>query len=132
MPVKEGWSGLWDIMVRVKGEGEIQRLASLNHPIKAQLSGDKSSAFITLKKTVDRSLVPCKDFVLRIRDEKMAEPSVISSITPSGQQAISVKVLPDMRSRVVKERIEAEIRERLQGVVDMNSTVKYVRTPEEK
>ena len=23
MPVKEGWSGLWDIMVRVKGEGEI-------------------------------------------------------------------------------------------------------------
>ena len=37
-----------------------------------------------------------------------------------------------MRSRAVKERIEAEIRERLQGVVDMNSTVNYVRTPEEK
>ena len=37
-----------------------------------------------------------------------------------------------MRSRAIKERIEAEIREKIQGTVDMSSTVKYARTPEEK
>ena len=70
-------------MVRVNGEGPIERLASINHPIKAQLSEDQTSAFISLRDTVDRTLVPCKDFVLRIRDKQMTEPSVVSAITPS-------------------------------------------------
>ena len=81
-----------------------------------------------LRETVDRSLVPCQDFVLLIRDEKIDTTSVISSTTPSGQQAVSVKLLPDMRSIAVKKRIEKEIAERLDGIVDLNSNVKYART----
>ena len=85
MPVKKGWSGLWDIIVKVQCSGQLQRLASTNHPIKAQISPDKSSAIVTLRNTVDRSLVPCSDFVLLIKDENMATTSVVSSMTPSGQ-----------------------------------------------
>ena len=33
MPVKQGFSGLWDINVTVKAEAPIERLASLNHPV---------------------------------------------------------------------------------------------------
>lgn len=84
MPVKTGWSGLWDIQVRVHGSGQIKRLASLNHPIKAQISPDNESAIVNLRDTVDRSLVPCNDFVLLVRDENIATTSVIASTTPSG------------------------------------------------
>ena len=132
MPIKAGWSGLWDIQVRVQGAGKIKRVASLNHPIKAQINTDGGSAIVKLRDTVDRSLVPCQDFVLLIRDEKIATTSVISSTTPAGQQALSVKLLPDMRSIAVKKRIENEIAERLQGMVDLNATVKYARTHAEQ
>lgn len=37
-----------------------------------------------------------------------------------------------MRSLVVKERIEKEIKEKLEGMVDLNSTVRYSRTRQEK
>ena len=33
MPVKQGFSGLWDINVTIKAEDKIERLASLNHPV---------------------------------------------------------------------------------------------------
>ena len=55
----------------------------------------------------------------------MTEPSIISAPTPSGRHAVSLKFVPDMRTLAVKERIKKEIKERLAGVVDMNSTVKY-------
>ena len=84
MPIRTGWSGLWDIQVRVKGQGPIKRIASLNHPIKVQLDGDKASSVVSLKNTVDRTLVPCKDFVLLVRDEKMTDPSIIAAQTLSG------------------------------------------------
>ena len=84
MPVRSGWSGLWDINVKVQGSGKIERLASLNHPIKAQVSPDNGSAIIKLRDTLDRSLVPCQDFVLLVRDTNMPTTSVISSTTPSG------------------------------------------------
>ena len=132
MPVKEGWSGLWDIQVRVQGAGHIRRVASLNHPIRAQINPDGGSAIVKLRETVDRSLVPCQDFVLLIRDEKMDVTSVMASTTPSGQQAVSVKLLPDMRSIAVKKRIEKEIADRLDGIVDLNSNVKYARTHQEQ
>ena len=33
MPVKQGFSGLWDINVTVRAEDRIERLASRNHPV---------------------------------------------------------------------------------------------------
>ena len=74
----------------------------MNHPVKAVLSEDKKNAVIKLRDTVDRSLVPCRDFVLLLRDESMTEPSIISAPTPSGRQAVSLKFVPDMRSIAVK------------------------------
>ena len=40
MQVKEGFSGLWDINVTVKAEAPIERLTSLNHPVKINVSQD--------------------------------------------------------------------------------------------
>ena len=37
-----------------------------------------------------------------------------------------------MRSLAVRERVENEIRERMRGTIDMNSTVKYARNQQEK
>ena len=34
MPVKTESSGLWDISIMIQGEGKLERVASLNHPIK--------------------------------------------------------------------------------------------------
>ena len=41
MPAKVGWSGLWDLQLRVNGQAPLERLCSLNHPIKVQLSENK-------------------------------------------------------------------------------------------
>ena len=102
MPVKLRASGLWDFQIKVHGQGELERIASLNHPIQVTLSPDKTKASVCLKSTVDRSLVPNSDFVLYIRDLKMAQPTVVSTLTPSMRQAISVQVIPDSRSDAVK------------------------------
>ena len=70
--MKSSWTGLWDMQLRINGQAPLERLTSLNHPIKIQMSEDKQRAIITLKNTVDRSLVPCEDFVLYIRDTKIS------------------------------------------------------------
>ena len=77
----------------------------MNHPIEVTLSPSKTKGSVSLKSTVDRSLVPNSDFVLYIRDEKMAQPTVVSTLTPSMRQAISVQVIPDSRSEEVKQRV---------------------------
>ena len=74
MPVKESASGLWDfhITVRSSGEGQLQRIASCNHPVQVLLAPSRKSAVVTLKPSIDRSLVPSQDFVLYIRDDAIS------------------------------------------------------------
>ena len=105
MPIKARSSGLWDIQVQIQGEGKLQRIASSNHPIQVRTTPSKTSAIVSLKSTVDRSLVPNRDFVLYIRDEGISKPTAISALANNGQQAISLKVLTDTRSEHVKSRI---------------------------
>ena len=112
MPIKARSSGLWDIQVQIQGEGQLQRIASINHPIQVKTTPSKKSAIVNLKSTVDRSLVPNKDFVLYIRDEGISKPTAISTMTNSGQQAISLKMLTDTRSEHVKSRIIQELQSR--------------------
>ena len=99
------FSGLYDIQVTVQTQGELQRLASTNHPVQVELSRDKKEALVTLSESVDRSYVPSQDFVLYIRDTQMDQPSAISSITATGRQAISLSIQPDLRSREMKQRV---------------------------
>ena len=109
MPMKVRSSGLWDIEVQIQGEGKLERIASINHPIKVITTPSKTSAIVSLKSSVDRSLVPNHDFVLYVRDEGISKPTAIATPTPSGQQAVSFKVLPDSRSEHVKSRIQQEV-----------------------
>ena len=71
MPVRRGFSGIYDIQVSLKTQGQLQRIASTNHPIHIELTNDKTEALVTLSKNVDRTYVPSKDFVLYIRDTQM-------------------------------------------------------------
>ncbi len=48
------------------------------------LTKSKKGAIVSLSPTVDRSLVPSRDFVLYIRDEGIAVPSAVSTDAPSG------------------------------------------------
>ena len=41
IPPKTNWLGLWDLEIRLRGQGTFERLCSLNHPIKIQISPDK-------------------------------------------------------------------------------------------
>ena len=92
---------------------------------------------MNLKSTVDRSLVPNKDFVLYIRDEGISKPTAISTMTNSGQQAISLKMLTDTRSEHVKSRIIQELQSRREvlqadGIsdsdqIDVDAEVSYAR-----
>ena len=70
-------------------------MASLNHPVKVSLAPDQTYAKVALKDCVDRTLVPCRDFVFYVRVEGISNVSAISSQTLSGQQAISLKIMPD-------------------------------------
>ena len=40
MPDKTRSSGLWDIQLNIKGQGRLERIASLNHPIKVQTNAN--------------------------------------------------------------------------------------------
>jgi len=136
MPVKTNASGLWDIEVLVKGQGSLQRVASLNHPVSVLLNNDKTDAVVTLKPSVNRSLVPSRDFVLYIRDEGISKPTAISSLTATGQQAVNLMMLPDSRSERVKERVRQDILSRkIAGAqiedVDMAPDIEYGRTEAE-
>ena len=92
----------------MQGVGEINDLTSLNHPIKALINDDGRSAIVNLRETVDRSLVPCQDFVLHFRDLKVAKTSVIASTTLAGQQAVSIKLLSEI-SHEEEEPLEREM-----------------------
>ena len=87
-PVTARKSGLWSIDVTVKGDGPLERITSLNHPVSIVTTPTKLDAVVSLKPTVDRSLVPNHDFVLYVRDAGISKPSAISTMTPSRQQAI--------------------------------------------
>ena len=127
IPAKTNWLGLWDLEIRLKGQGTFERLCSLNHPIRIQLAQDKKQAIISLKRTVDRSIVPCEDFVLYIRDDKISQPTAICSITPSRQQALSIRILPDLRSEAEKSRVRQQIRSRRNSSegIDTENNVNY-------
>ena len=109
----------------------MQRVSSLNHPIVVLTAPSKTSAMVSLKPSVDRSLVPNRDFVLYVRDEGISQPTIVSTMTLGGQQAISLKVLPDTRDEHVKSRIMQEIRSRMFGqsedAIDTAADINYAR-----
>ena len=131
MPVKVRASGVWDIQVQIQGQGQLERVASLNHPVNVLITPSKTNAIVSLKPKVDRSLVPNRDFVFYIDDQGISTPTVVSTQTPSNQQAINLMVLPDTRSDFVKSRITRDIQMRRnrnpQDVIDMAPEVKYAR-----
>ena len=132
---KERASGLWDIQVTIHGQGQLERIASLNHPVEVMLAPSKTSAAVCLKTSVDRTLVPHQDFVLYIRDEGISQPSVVSTITPSNQQAINMAFISDSRSQEVKVRVSADVQSRMTSVrgrkLDLAANVKYDPSDEE-
>ena len=56
--------------------------------------------------------MPDIDFILYIRDEGISQISAISTTALNGKQAISLKVLPDFRTDLVKMRISDQYRYR--------------------
>lgn len=136
MPLSTRASGLWDIQVQIQGEGKLQRVASLNHPVVVKTAPSKTSAIVNLKPSVDRSLVPNRDFVLYIRDEGLAQPTTVSAMTLGGQQAISISILPDDRNEFEKSRVMQDIRSRMPGKaiddIDTSADVKYGRNEVEQ
>ena len=48
MPIKQGFSGLWDINVTIKADAELERVASLNHPVQVSIAEDLKSASVSL------------------------------------------------------------------------------------
>ena len=75
--------------------------------------------------------MPSKDFVLYVRDSGISKPTAISTITPSGRQALSLKMLPDTRSEHVKSRVMQEMQSRMTGsvedAIDVESDICYGR-----
>jgi hypothetical protein len=68
MPVTSKSGAIWDLNVNIRSSAPISRLVSLNHPIAVQFAAGQSAANVQLAPNVDKSLVPCKDFVLLFRD----------------------------------------------------------------
>ena len=135
MPVQTESSGLYDFQIQVVGEGRLTRLASLNHPVKVSLAPDETYAKVALKDCVDRTLVPCRDFVLYVRDEGISNLSAMSSQTISGRQAVSLKVMPDFRAEGVKERVAQDLarnRASAASPVDISNKNIYRRNEAEK
>ena len=85
---------------------------------------------MSLKHTVDRSLVPNRDFVLYVRDTAISQPSAISTQIPSGSQAISIRMLPDCRSEQIKARVQSELRD--VASLDMSANITYGKNEAEK
>ena len=44
------------------------------------------------------------DVVLLFRDDRINEPTALSSVNEYGEQAISVSILPDLRAPKIKDR----------------------------
>jgi hypothetical protein len=99
MPTVTKSQATWDLNVVIRSDARISRLISLNHPIGVQFAAENTYANVQLASSVDRQLVPCKDFVLLFRDKAMEStiPNAIAAVGPSGHQAISMSVIPDFR-----------------------------------
>ena len=104
MPTATKSGALWDLNVNIKSSAPLSRLVSLNHPIGVSLAAGNTIANVRLSETVDKTLVPCKDFVLLFRDKAVEDqlPTALAVDGPSGHQALSFSVLPDFRPKAVK------------------------------
>jgi hypothetical protein len=104
MPIAAKNGAVWDLNVNVRSSVPISRLVSLNHPIAVQFVNGSTIANVQLADSVDKRLVPSKDFVLLFRDKAMDEqqPTALKVEGPSGQQAVLMSVLPDFRPVKVK------------------------------
>ena len=98
MPIATKSGAIWDLNVNIKSNAPISRLISLNHPIGVQFANSNHVANVQLSDTIDKRLVPCKDFVLLFRDKAIEEyyPTALA-VDGSSRQALFFSVLPDFR-----------------------------------
>lgn len=68
MPTAIKSGALWDLNVNIRSSAPLSRLVSLNHPVGVQLALGNTVANVRLSESVDKTLVPCSDFVLLFRD----------------------------------------------------------------
>jgi len=100
MTVEERAQTAWDLNVTIKSEQSITRVKSLNHPIAVQFASHKianSIANVSLCPSINKKLVPCKDFILLFRDNAVEKfnPTALATKGQSGHQAIGLSILPD-------------------------------------
>jgi len=69
MPTAITSGALWDLNVNIRSSAPLSRLVSLNHPIEVKLGLGNKVANVRLSESVDKTLVPCRDFVLLFRDQ---------------------------------------------------------------
>ena len=98
MPIATKSGAIWDLNVNIKSNAPISRLISLNHPIGVQFANENHVANVQLADTIDKRLVPCKDFVLLYRDRAIENfyPTALAVDGPS-KRALFFSVLPDFR-----------------------------------
>jgi hypothetical protein len=128
MPIATKSGAVWDLNVNIRSSAHISRLVSLNHPIAVQLAGGSTIANVQLADSVDKRLVPSKDFVLLFRDKALGElqPTAIKVEGPSGHQAVLMSILPDFRPVKVKLGIASSTEAFSADVgVDFSSDRKY-------
>ena len=78
-PADQGNSGLWDIQIQVNAVRKLERLTSVNHLVEVDLDDSMTFARLKLSDDIDKTLVPCKDFVLYIKEQKADEPIAIAT-----------------------------------------------------
>jgi len=109
-PTAKGKSGVWDISVRIKTQGSLTRLISVNHPIDIKSNPKGSQVCVSLSDKVDKALVPCNDFVLLIRDSLVNKVSALTTgDTFPDHQFASIQILSDARPEdVIRRRTEVQ------------------------
>ena len=73
MPIATKSGAIWDLNVNIRSNSPISRLISLNHPIGVQFALSNTVVNVQLSDTIDKKLVPCKDFVLLFRDNAIED-----------------------------------------------------------
>lgn len=86
MPTAIKSGALWDLNVNIRSSAPLSRLVSLNHPVGVHLASGSTVANVRLSDSVDKTLVPCSDFVLLFRDLAIEnlEPTALAVDGPSG------------------------------------------------